>query len=388
MTQKLGTPEDYVTRFGGKIGGYFFLKDLGKFEQFLPNADFLDWNEGFDKVQEKDRYRVSRFLTDDKFEPVIVRASHPNDHEGFVDVLESVANVRTPEELKRAVQRIRMQANRPEVFSYSAYEGRPYDGRTRIQIADQLMDDYGIYGQKPAYRGSIIEHPHQRGTYVIEVSVPTPTSVRVLERVIVREGEPVNFIEDGDENPISEMRPWYTQALQDIVSLYIQVQFSGFIPPEFSFQMEFGHTSHPKKDKAQVQFFQARPFKKFEEPTYTIGDHEKSKYLCFGITPQEGVELPFVVARGHNERDIMRRIKPYALGIEYNSTSQPLTFQPRNVAAYLALGTRAASLEHQHYRWIRKTEVSILDKGVTNSAKLFAKKIRIASDGINHAVKT
>lgn len=266
MTQKTLDSKDYIAKFGGKIGGYFFLKDFGGFEQFLPNSDFLDWDKDFEAVQGKNRYRVSRFLTDGKFEPVIVRAGHPNDHEGFVDVLDSISNIRTPEELKRAIERIRTQANRPEVFSYSAYEGHPYDGKIRLQIADQLMDDYGIYGQNPAYRGSVIEHPHQRGTYVVEVSVPTLTSARVLERVVVREGKPVNFIEDGDEKPIGEMGPWYTQALQDVVSLYRQVQSSGFIPPEFSFQMEFGHANHPKKDKAPVQFFQARPFKKFEEP--------------------------------------------------------------------------------------------------------------------------
>lgn len=84
---------------------------------------------------------------------------------------------------------------------------------------------------------------------------------------------------------------------------------------------------------------------------------------------------------------MMRRRRPYALGIEGNTRSQPLTFQPRNVAAYLALGTRAASLEHNHYRWVRKAGISILDKNATGSAKILAKKVRIVSNGINHTVK-
>ena len=77
---------------------------------------------------------------------------------------------------------------------------------------------------------------------------------------------------------------------------------------------------------------------------------------------------------------------PFALMIRYNSKPADLKFQPKNIVAYLATSSRAASLEHNHFRWVRKSNVSIADKMITIPLH-FSKRVKIISNGINSIVE-
>lgn len=384
-------PKDYIQKWGGKIGGHLYLKDIGGFDEFLPNADFLLSHQTFDDIKNKGRYN-SGFIYSDVLEngPVIVRGSHPNDHEGLVDVIRSRKDINTKDKLIGIIKTIRDSANLSNVHLYNKYEGQSYDGNIRIMIADQLMDDYVFHSNISAERGSIIEHPHQKNTYIIEIATPTLTKKEYLNRFVVRNNEVVQCLDDGDEISVSNFdcnladKKNYSQ----IIDLYSLVKFSEFIPSDISFQMEFGFTNKPRKNKANVQFFQARPFKKFEEPTFILGDHENSNYMCFGITPKKGIELPLNMLSVNNEKDIMNFKKNYALIIEHNSSSRDLSFQPKKMQVYLSAKNRAASLEHNNFRWVRKAEVSIMDNSKTNElVYLKPKKIKIISNGINSIIE-
>ena len=380
-------PRDYIQKWGGKIGGHLYLRDIGGFEEFLPEADFLEPEQSFESVKSKRRYMES-WMSDHKFADglrMIVRGSHPNDHEGLVDVIQSRGDIRTRKDVEDAIKVIRWEANQPKVFSYNKFEGQPYDGRIRIQISDQLSDVY-IAKEGVAIKGSVVEHPHKRETYIVEVAIPTVSKYRILERVVVEGENIVHCMTDGNVADLSQLDSMFDSGeYKKVIDLYTLVKFSEFVPEDTSFQMEFGHTRTPKKGKSNAQFFQARPFKKFEKPPYRLGNHDKSGYMCFGITPEEGIVLPLGVLGEYNDTEIMRITEPYALLILYNSRSMDLSFQPRHMHSYLAFGPRSASLEHNHFRWIRKAEVSVLDREQTRA--LDGKKIRIISNGINSIVE-
>ena len=87
----LDIPQQYIQEWGGKIGGHLFLLDREGFESYLPDAIFLNPDEDFD-IRDAGRkydefFGTFRFVTN-----YIVRGSHPNDHEGLVDVIESFGN--------------------------------------------------------------------------------------------------------------------------------------------------------------------------------------------------------------------------------------------------------------------------------------------------------
>ena len=384
-------PQGYIQKWGGKIGGHLYLRDMGGFEEFLPNADVLSPDQTFNDIKHKNRYLTSS-ITNWKFIsgiPVIVRGSHPNDHEGLVDVIKTVKNVFTPEGIENAINDIKLNASFPLVKSYAEdFEGQPYDGKIRIMIADQLLNK-NFLDAVHVDRGSIIEHPHQRNTYLIELIPPNLTPIAAFERAVVRDDEIIHYIDDGDEKTLSDdsATMFKNGDYKQLIDLYQLVQFSEFIPSDTSFQMEFGYTTTPEKGKAKVQFFQAMPFKKFEEPPYFLGDHDKSNYTCFGITPPEGLVLPLRTTSNSIDDEEVDISEPYALIIYKNTRSRSLSFQPKNMFAYLAVGARASSFEHNHYRWIKKAQVSITDNLQTGMEK-DTKKIRIISNGINSIVES
>src|SRR3989338_10616467 len=156
-------PEEYIMKFGGKIGGHMYLKDIGGFDEFLPYAHILLPEDGFEKIAAHMRTE-ERFMRG-KIGPYIVRGSHPNDHEGFVDALKTVGDVDTIDGLAKAIAEIRESANAPTVYDYSEYEGQPYDGKIRIMVAVQMQPRW-------AKRGSVIEHPHEKGTTIADVITP------------------------------------------------------------------------------------------------------------------------------------------------------------------------------------------------------------------------
>lgn len=358
-----------------------FLKDMGGFDEFLPDAEFIGADEPFPKE------RIRR-LAPSKERSVIVRGSHPNDHEGLVDVLYTLKGVSSVEGVESAIKDIITKANLQEVFKYSAWEGQPYDGKIRMLVARQLRS---FDGSVPL-TGLVVEHPHQRGTYIIETTVPLPPSSHTeLERIVVQEGSVVQTMRAN--TPVELKRLWGLDKIgevEEVLALYRKVQAAGFIPPYMSAQMEYGYTNTPERGKAKAQFFQARPFKKYETPPFEVNEGKDGKFMCFGATPPEGIVLAVrSMAKGvyPDELDeILKERKHYVLA---NQSAQPLNFLPRNFKAYVTLGEHHWSLAHQHFRWVRKAEVSLMDGDDAQricSRALKADKVRVTSNGLTYRV--
>lgn len=350
-------PQEYIKKYGGKAGAWFYLRDFGGFERHLLPLVYLDANRDFSAIEEE-------FPT--TFPKKIVRATHPNDYEGLVDILITHENIQHIQSLKDSINVVRKEAKLENVISYNAYEGQPYDGNVGIMVQPQ----------NDGVRGSIVEHPHERGTYLIDFVDPLLfRDETAIDRVLV--------IGDDVDNKRAYIRKAKdNQLVMKVIELYKKVQQTNFVPQSFSFQMEYG-VNKGFEDKDEVLFYQARPFKRFEKADYRISG-TFLPYECFGITPKDGVILP--VVKTFNGEGVNNINEPFALIVQNTTTSMKAWVQPRNMKAFLPIGNRVNTLEHNTYRWIRKAEVSItapvmqfeLEKLSTGD------RVKIVSDGINY----
>ncbi len=367
-------PADYIAKWGGKIGGHLFLKSIGGFEQHLPEALFLGPDEGYE--------RIRGMATELGMFPVIVRGSHPNDHEGLVDVLET-ETAGGEGVLEGVIRKIRENANCEAVHSYSRYEGRPYDGKTRIMVARETTDLDKYFEDEEsvaAMRGNAIEHPHQKGTYFVDIVYPVDFG-DLLFHFLLRGGRVLQQANDYRNPNFSFDR----KKIGEILSLYRKVRDSGFIGSDWSFQMEFGWSENPHEGKANLQFYQARPFKKFEDRTFKLYTGE-NLYNCFGMTERDGIVLPvkkvFPFNRD-NDAEFQGLPHEYALvpADFYRVNAYPLTLQPRGMKAYVPASheSSGAMLEHLHFRFVRKADITVFD---VHPNSIFD-NIRIISDGVS-----
>src|SRR3989344_506652 len=349
--------QEYVRQYGGKAGGLFYLKDIGGFDKHLLPLVYLARDQDISEA-------LKQFP--EEFSPQIVRGTHPNDYEGLVDALKTKKDIRNQFDLEFAIEQIREHAQSEAVHSYNKYEGQEYDGNVAIMIQPQ---------NPSLKRGSLVEHPHERGTYLIDF-VDESYDIPTIDRAVV----------SGDSIDISRvMRPPADKTVRDIVQLYKRIRDSDFIPDSQSFQMEFG-LNHRFNEKDEVLFYQARPFMRFENATFKL-DKIFEEYDCFGITPEDGLVLD--VVRTWNGESVNDIEHPFAMMVDNMSHPLPLHVQPRNLAAFLPIGLRVNSLEHNTYRWLRKSKVSLLSH--LNEFKLAGiktgDKLKIVCDGLNYDVQ-
>ena len=348
-------PTEYIQKYGGKAGGFFFLRDLGGFEKHLPPLiAYLDRDQDFSAIADK---------IPECFPTVIVRGTHPNDNEGLVDILHTVPGISHKDALEAAVDEIRDRAKWLSVFNYNEYEGQEYDGNVGILIQEQCSKA----------SGSIVEHPHKRGIYIIDFVDIATDNERVIEHYVV------------DQREIG--KPDYSlfnindRVLRKIIELYKKFQKSGFIPEDYSFQMEFGlKGSSLSPEKELVLFYQARPFKRFEEPPFRL--KKRRQYECYGTTPKKGIVFP--VVKTSHEIGVNNVQEPFAWIIQGMTHKMSPNCQPRNMKVFLPLGRRVNSLEHNTYRWIRKADISIVSPDISHILDEFqtGDNIRIRSNGI------
>jgi hypothetical protein len=355
-------PNEYIKKYGGKAGGFFYLRDLGKFEKHLPPLfAFLDKDRDFSDIADK----FGEYLL-----PTIARATHENDHEGLVDILHTERDIHHRDDLRKAVEEIRERARDRSVFRYNEYEGNEYDGKVGILIQRKCL---GV-------SGSIVEHPHKRGVYIVDFMNITTNDDKVIDHYVVDQTTMV-------DEPNCSLLNISGEVLRKVIELYKKVQESGFIPEDYSFQMEFGLNRsglHPKKEL--VLFYQARPFKKFEEPRFEL--ERRRKYQCFGMTPEQGIVLP--VVRTEHQTGANNIQEPFAWIVENMTCKMSPSCQPRNMKAFLPLGLRVNSMQHNTHRWIRKADVSITSPTMKEVLSLrfeTGDHIRIRSNGICFEVK-
>ena len=359
--------QEYINMYGGKLRGWFFLKDIGGFERNLLPLFYVP--------PDMDVRSLDGLLPDEISNNWILRASHPNDHEGLVDILDSpkVIEFDKPRNVvigafKTNIKVMRGNTVKPEVIAYNEYEGQKYDGQIRV----------GIQPLNPGNRGSIIEHPHERGTYLIDlVTREIGLNVDSLDRIVVAG----NKIDEG--NSYGDIDPRVEDLARKIVELYKRVRETSFINQEYSFQMEFGVNRGKFTGKDAVLFYQARPFLKFEEPRFEMD--ENKKYGCFGMTDEGGRILPVVkTISGEGVNNIPQ---DFAWTIINMTAKMSPKTVPRNIGAFIPRGLRAYSLEHNSYRWVRKAKVSILDNFADIGGYRTGDKIRIVSNGLYYRLE-
>lgn len=385
---------DYIQEWGGKIGGHLYLKDRGGFDAYLPDAAFLKPNEPIEAIKTwLSKYTRLMGTPNRQFSaPLIVRASHPNDFDGFVDVLHTEPNVKLQEKLEEIIENIRMQGKSKEVFRWSNWEGKPYDGHIRVMVAKQLTIRDSLYTHT-CNSGSVVEHPHQRGTFIVDYIEPHLVgNEKEFHRMVVKNNEVLHYSSDGEWLNPDELPKRIFDILPEIVNLYALVRNSGLVPNTDSFQMEYGHSTTPEKDKHPLQFFQARLFKPFEEPQFdlpTMRGGLTLPYAVFGMTSPEGIILPSVNYQNTEETYLMRRKKPYALIMKPRSilTKGPRTsFYPINMHAFFANSSRSLNFEHNVYRFAKLAQLSVLD--ATKIGELqSSKKVRAISNGIDAIIE-
>jgi len=346
-------PEQYIQKYGGKAGGYFYLRDLGGFEKNLPPLIALI---GRDEEVPSEFNNITG--------PVIARASHPNDIFGLVDIL-LTKNVKDIQDLKKECESIRKHADHETVHSYSEYEGMKYDAKITIMI--QKFMGLG--------RGSILEHPHERGTFLIDIPWIDVMNDRVCERYFIKGKE---CAPRGD----AALHDTSTEVLFRILDLYKRFQDTGFISEEFSAQMEFGMT------REGIQFYQGRAFRKYEEPRFEVKSLLDSKYCCFGSTPEQGIELPVIVTYGRPEDVEVNH--DFAMAIHTTSHTPPIPgFQPKRMKAFLPIGSASDSLEHNTFRWAQKAPVTVSDPIYRSKLQQMenGEKVHIKCNGVDYRLR-
>lgn len=143
----------FIEEFGGKIGGLKYLRDTTDLAQHVLPITALRPNESWGK-------RVPNLVHN------IVRASHPHDFQGLVNVIDSQKVNVQKRKIGEVIDDIRASARDELVIAYAQYENPAYNGDITVGI-QSLMDRDTLHSDA-FRRGSIIEHPNQPGSYLIE----------------------------------------------------------------------------------------------------------------------------------------------------------------------------------------------------------------------------
>lgn len=366
--------EQCLRRGGSKAGTNAYLRMKGGFDEHLPTSTV-------DIAPSEEVERRIEGMTFDREK--IVRAYHPLDMFGMVDVLKTERNLRGTREVRHAIAEVLAHARRPDVRSFVEYEfGQPFDGNVGILVQDCCGD----------ICGSILEHPHERGIYRIGLVTPAIIGKEVREEELcVADGRRLDkraFLHGHVEYEESAIK-----RIEEIVTLYRRIIDAGLMPSTHSWQMEFGIDDVTN----QIRFYQARLFKVFAPPASFEPDILRTKrsedvhlvwpYDCYGSTPEEGISIPisFLDEEGvYRTRNKNRAAYVFANRKDHETT--PLSLQPANFHAYVPCSGQQQLLPHGHYRWMQKAELTM---GISTNSDFNAlvrrgslQSVRLVSNGI------
>lgn len=213
--------------------------------------------------------------------PLIVRGSHPNDYNGFIDVIPTVRNVITNHDIERAIRKIEYAMREEEVKIHCADWGQMYTPEAHILVQEQISCDFA---------GTMLRNPHT-GSLCLEYR----------EKRYHGDGArgPVSFERVGTTPFTVPQRSIYSipkQIVDALCNMYEKVE-NEILDPQWTYQIEFG-----VEGLDTFFFFQARQFKQkkpaenFKIPYFYDVPHLSLTYFeegCFGITSPEGMELEF-----------------------------------------------------------------------------------------------
>lgn len=287
--------------------------------------------------------------------PKVVRGCHRLDVDGMVDVIPTEINITGKENVRDVIFTVLNAAQDSGVKSFIEYEsGETFYGDIGVLVQDFCGPE----------RGSIIEHPHQKGVFRICHAIPVLGSgiPDLSEGLFDSHGKEIARTvlernrDDKDKQCVS------LSLVQRIIQLYRLVRDAGLMPPSHSFQMEFG--VHDKT--REIMFYQSRLFRPFlpkadfdlldlnisgRHPTYRT-----FQFDSFGLTSAEGEELS--VAELNQESVDCYKDQPkmaYGYNAYGDRCSTSLNVQPHNLHAFLPYGYQI--LEHGYYRWMKKAPI-------------------------------
>ena len=419
--------KECLERGGSKAGTYFYLLDT--MENLMPkNTAFLDLKD--DNVEE--------FLKNLDYENMkIARGCHPKDFTGAIDVFKTqydlLRGLKGIEEVREAIKQIREHAHSQEVKSYMEYEtGEKYDGRVGV-----LVQDYN-----GPIRGSIVEHPHEQGMYLIERmviggelekqldffraafyqsfyhfketelerSTKRNLNLTMQKYICNREGhylddtKPYEKVMAGkrlrnipDMNELMQYN-FTSNSNNLIINIYEKVKESGLIPKGYSYKLDYGFND----DRSPLPtIYQATLFKKFEDKSdFDIDPGDKNLivtgfYNAFGKTDSNGIELDFAeLSRANDFKDKDKMVYFFhnqrnidSLDHEtYKRNKLGLDIMPNNMQAYLTTSD-VVVLEHEHLKWIQKADIALATKFLKKLKNMNVKKVRILCNGIMGGVE-
>lgn len=272
--ERLSDPfKNVIEVWGGKIAATMALQEAG-FP--VPESRYLAFQDLENKALVGNAFQELSARG-----PVIVRASHPNDWNGYVDVLPTMLDVRTEEQLLRAIATIKDVAASDALRIHAEDWGQSFSPEVHVLLQEQ--------SPSPIV-GAMMRHPHTGNL-----------DMNYVDRVEYRrEFGPVYALAHENEESKwfyldeSSNREWGLEEgdLREAMEGYAAVEQSGILDPGWVYQMEMG--LHPFK------IFQVRPFKPkvpiapFSVPRSSElqGTPHISSDLVFGITPEEGLVLP------------------------------------------------------------------------------------------------
>lgn len=341
----------YLDELGGsKSGAHAYLNDAEpELQKHLPSgAKYCASGEDIDKFLKKGLdYSI----------PKIVRGCHRFDVNGMVDVIPTEINITGKENVRAAILSVLNTAQDPEVKSFVEYEsGETFHGDIGVLVQD-------FCGRE---RGSIIEHPHQKGIFRICHVVPVWGSGSPIleEGVFDEQGQEIPRTVVGWRRNNTDEQSIPLHLAQRIIHLYQRIRDTGLMPSSHSFQMEFGVHNKTK----EIMFYQSRLFRPFSPKADfdPVNLDIPGRYLtartfqydAFGTTSAEGEKLSVAeltqesIAQHKDQQKIAYGYNAYG-----NRYSTPLNVQPHNLHAFLPYGYQI--LEHGYYRWMQKAPIAL-----------------------------
>lgn len=368
--------DNYVEKYGGKAGLHKFLRDTGRFNSHLLPTAYVPPGQSPE--------RVLNSMNWDFDGRNILRSSNKSDLEGLVDVLQTVTGIEDMEELVSDAREIRKHAKSKRVMNYAKSEDPTYDGKTTLMIQPEL----DVTGELELHtgeiiRGSIVEHPNKKGTYMLSFVRKTlgpdkHKSVIATDEEFAKDEELRN---DDGWSPES----LYLIAGKKVVNLYKRVcdelGYNGM-----SIQMEFGiNYFFPELD--EIIFHQARFFKPFESPRFELSTMDDS-YVVFGQTNEEGVVLE--VVRTSSIEETPEHDKPFIWIPDEIIQGHELGLTPvsENMKAFATEENytfNVKSLEHNLFRFVQKAEVSIIELPWSLELQN-GQRIRLFANGVGYHI--
>jgi hypothetical protein len=342
--------QEQISRGGSKLEITRALMEKGF--PYIPDSTFLYAGQDLSSI-ERD---VQRMLRNDG--RVIVRGSNPADYHGAVGVFPTDLNITSISQVERCIRAAQEYMKKPEVKRY-------------IELNDRqaFVPELHFLIQRQAKlrsRGQLLEHPHC--DYVYGGVLDGPSNRLFTQQMDLIKGE-LETTGAFPEIDIDVFRRYEERIYFEILPALKEV---GVLDESFAHNFEIG--------LEDGLIFQARPFKKFQEPVEHKLDFSQIPHVCwrgnykrmrgiFGITDEEGIDLINVSLPTQQELfnfqyygdNFNAGDEDYSLYLPFDSVHQSssIDFIFSNMRAALLPSPVYDCLTHNIYRFMKKAELVV-----------------------------